>query len=158
MEWLWLLVLALLALGFAGLILPALPGLLLIFGGLWLGAWIDAYERVEVATVVLIGVMAAVGWLVDFVAGLLGAKAAGASPTALVGAGLGAVVGIFGGIPGLIFGPVIGAMIGELIARQNPQRATVVGLAAGLGFVVALALKIGLAFAMVGVFALAWAI
>lgn len=158
MEWWWLAALALVCLGFAGLILPALPGLLLIFAGLWLGAWIDAYERVGVWMLVLIGAMAAIGWVIDLVAGLLGAKAVGASPAALIGAALGAVVGIFGGLFGLILGPIIGAMAGELIARQNPKRATVVGLAAGVGFVVALALKIGLAFAMVAVFAFAWAV
>lgn len=158
MEWWWLGVLLLVGTGFAGLILPVLPGLLLIFAGLWLGAWIDGFERVGVTTVVVLGVLGAVGWIIDFVAGLLGAKAVGASGAALAGAALGAVLGLFAGLPGLILGPVIGAAAGELIARQNARRAAVVGVAAGLGFVLALALKIGLAFAMVGVFAFAWAV
>lgn len=156
MEWWWLAVAGLVALGFAGMIVPVLPGMLLIFAGLWLGAWIDAYERVSVASVILIGMLAATGWVIDLVAGLLGAKAVGASGLALAGAGIGALLGIFAGVPGLIFGPVLGAIIGEFVARQNPRRAAVVGVAAGIGFVVALALKIGLAVAMLGVFALAW--
>jgi len=158
MEWWWLVAFVLVCLGFAGLIVPALPGMLLIFAGLWLGAWIDHYERVGVWMLVIIGSMAVIGWVIDLVAGLLGAKAVGASPAALIGAALGAVVGIFGGLLGLILGPIVGATAGELIARRNARQATVVGLAAGLGFVVALALKIGLAFAMVAVFAFAWAV
>ncbi|CAG0964804.1 hypothetical protein BURK2_00942 [Burkholderiales bacterium] len=156
MEWWWLAVVVLVLVGFAGLVLPVLPGVLFIFAGLWLGAWIDAYERVGVAMVVLIGVLGLIGWVIDFVAGLLGAKAVGASAMALGGAALGALLGLFFGLPGLILGPVLGAVAGEFLARRDPRRAAVVGVAAGIGFVVALALKIGLAVAMVSVFALAW--
>jgi uncharacterized protein YqgC (DUF456 family) len=156
MTWLQLLAVLLVVAGFAGLILPALPGLALIFGGLWLLAWTDGYAHVGMGTLIVLGVLAVTGLAIDFIAGLLGAKVAGASRTALAGAGIGAVLGLFLGIPGLILGPLIGAALGELIARQNLARAATVGVAAGLGFVVALVLKAGIALAMVSIFAAVW--
>jgi uncharacterized membrane protein YbaN (DUF454 family) len=39
------------ALGLAGVVLPVLPGTPLLFGGLWLAAWLDGYPLVSVLTV-----------------------------------------------------------------------------------------------------------
>ena len=69
--------------GLAGTVLPLLPGTLLVWAGLLLGAWIDDFTRVSVVTVVLITLLAALAWALDFVAGLMGAKRAGASKWAL---------------------------------------------------------------------------
>ena len=68
----------------------------------------------------VIGVLAALSFLVDFLASLFGAKRAGASPLALVGATIGAIVGLFFGIPGLILGPFVGAVAGRV---HRPARA-----------------------------------
>ena len=45
---LWVLVVLLILLGLAGTVLPALPGTLLVLGGIVLGAWIDDFTRVGV--------------------------------------------------------------------------------------------------------------
>jgi hypothetical protein len=76
---LWVLVVLLILLGLAGTVLPALPGPLLVLGGIVLGAWIDDFTRVGVGTLVAIGVLALLAWALDHVAGLLGARKAGAS-------------------------------------------------------------------------------
>lgn len=153
---LWIAALAAVVVGIAGMVLPMLPGTPLLFGGLWLAAWLDGYARVSVTTVVILAVLALLAFAADYVAAALGVKKAGASRQAMIGAGIGALVGIAGGLVGLIVGPVIGAMIGEWIARKDRQQAAKAGLAAGLGFVAAVAVKIGIAFAMLGVFAFAY--
>ena len=79
MEWLWLLVLLLVLVGLAGIILPALPGVPVFYGGLLLAAWIDDFSRVSITTVVILGVLALLAWLVDFVSSLVTTKSAGAS-------------------------------------------------------------------------------
>jgi hypothetical protein len=97
---LWLLAGALILLGLAGIVLPALPGTLFVFGGIVLGAWIDDFTRVGWLALSAIGLLALLAWAMDYVAALLGAKRAGASRLALIGAALGTVAGIFMGLVG----------------------------------------------------------
>jgi uncharacterized protein len=137
-------------------VLPALPGTILVFAGLLLAAWADGFMRVGAGSLVVIGVLGAASYLVDLVAVGLGAKRIGASRLAVAGATLGTIAGLFFGLPGLIVGPFVGAVLGELTAHRDLARAGRVGLAAWIGFIVGTAVKVGLAFAMVGVFAAAW--
>jgi uncharacterized protein YqgC (DUF456 family) len=143
-------------LGLAGIVLPLLPGTPLLFGGLWLAAWLDGFSKVSVGTVVVLGLMAAIAWAVDYLAAALGAQRAGASRLAIAGAVGGSLLGLVAGLPGLVIGPIAGAMFGEWLARRDPAGATKAGLAAGLGFVIAIAAKLGIALSMLGVFAFAW--
>lgn len=151
-EILWLLAGLLVAAGFVGLILPALPGALLIFIGLVIAAWADGFTRVGWGTLVLIGAIAALSYVVDFVAAALGAKRAGASPRAMIGAALGTVAGMFLGPIGLLLGPLAGAVLGEWTKHRDLSRAGRVGAAAWIGFVLGSAVKIALAFSMVAIF------
>ena len=52
-TFLWILCVALILLGLAGTVLPVLPGTVLVWGGIVLGAWIDDFARVGMATVVV---------------------------------------------------------------------------------------------------------
>ena len=151
----WVLSAVLVLAGLAGTVLPLLPGTLLVWAGLLLGAWIDDITRVGVVTVVLLTLLAALAWALDFVAGLMGAKRAGASPQALVGAAVGTVVGIFMGLIGVLFMPLVGAGIGEYWAQKNQQRAAKVALATWLGLLLGMVAKVVIAFVMVGIFLVA---
>jgi uncharacterized protein YqgC (DUF456 family) len=153
---LWIAAVVAVLAGFAGVVLPLLPGTPLMFAGLWLAAWLDDYAKVGVAMVIVLGAMALAGFVVDYVASALSVKRARASGTAMVGAGLGAVLGIFAGLPGLILGPIVGAVAGEWIARRHAGHAMRAGMAAGVGFIVAMAAKLGIAVAMLSVFAFAY--
>ena len=139
--------------GLAGTVLPALPGVPLIFGGLLLIAYQDGFNKVGAVTLAFLGVLAVLAVLVDYVAAVLGAKQVGASRLALIGATIGALLGLFLGIVGLIFGPFIGAAVGELIMRRDMLQAGKVGLATWLGIVIGVAAKLGIAFLMIGIFA-----
>lgn len=150
--WWWLLSAALILLGLAGTVLPALPGTALVFAGIALGAWIDDFTRVGVATVVVSAVLALLAWVLEYVAGLLGAQKAGASRQALVGAALGTVAGLFMGLVGVLFMPLVGAAVGEYLARRDHGQALKVGTATWLGLLVGMLAKLVLAFVMVGIF------
>jgi uncharacterized protein YqgC (DUF456 family) len=156
MEWLWLAAFLLMLLGFAGLLLPMLPGVPLLFGGFLLAAWIDDFARVGTVAMVIIGVLALLAWIIDIVASLMTTKSVGASRQAMIGTIAGALVGMLAGVPGLILGTVAGAIIGEMMASRNAAHATRVGVAAGLGFALALAAKLVFALLMVGVFVYAY--
>ena len=148
----WTLAIALMAAGLAGTVLPVLPGPLLILAGTVLGAWIDGFDRVGIATVAVLAVLAALAWVLDFVAGLLGAKRVGASRQALAGSAIGTVAGLFFGFVGVLFLPFAGAMIGEWLARRSGGQAVKVGLATWMGILAGMAAKVVIGFVMIGVF------
>jgi hypothetical protein len=149
---LWLLSALLIVAGLAGTVLPALPGTALVLTGIVLGAWIDDFARVGPWTVGAIALLAALAWLLDYVAALLGAKRAGASRQALIGAALGTVAGLLAGIVGVLFLPLVGAAVGEYLARRDHRHAARVGVATWLGLMAGLIAKVVIAFVMVGVF------
>jgi hypothetical protein len=152
---LWLVVVALIVAGIAGTILPALPGTILVFAGILLGAWIDGFTRIPVWLLVAFGVLTALAWAVDYFAAIAGAKRVGASRLALIGAAIGTLAGIFTGLWGLLFMPLVGAAIGELIAQRDLRRAGKVGIGTWLGLLLGTAVKVAIVFAMVGAFVVA---
>ncbi len=153
---LYLLAALLVIVGIAGSILPALPGLPVVFCGLLLAAWVGDFESVGWVTLTLLGVLTLLAMAVDMVASLLGTRRVGASGLAVLGAALGTVVGLFFGLPGLLLGPFAGALTGELLAGRGMQQAARAGVGAWIGFVVGTLAKLGLAFTMLGVYLVAW--
>ena len=152
---LWILSIALIAAGLAGAVLPVLPGAALVLAGTVLGAWIDDFQRVGGWTIGVLVALALLSWVLDYVAGLLGAKKAGASKEALLGAAVGTVAGLFLGFVGVLVLPFVGAAAGEYVARRDHRSAVRVGVATGLGLVVALVAKVVIAFVMIGIFVVA---
>src|SRR5215510_9463672 len=149
---LWAIGIVLVIVGLAGTVLPALPGAPLIVVGLVVAAWADHFTKVGVWTLILIGVIGVASYLVDFAAAALGAKKFGASPRAMIGAGLGTLLGLFLGLPGIIIGPFLGAVLGELTVHRDMAKVGKAGLAAWIGFLVGMAVKVGIAFVMIGIF------
>lgn len=157
MDLLWpVLALVAIVLGLAGVVLPLLPGMPLLFGGLWLLAWSDGFARVGEWTIAVLGLLALLAWGIDYIAATLGVKRVGASGKAVAGAAIGTVLGLAGGLVGVIVGPVLGAIAGEWLARRDSAQASRAGLAAGISFLLGIVAKVGVAFTMVGIFAVAW--
>lgn len=140
--------------GLAGAVLPALPGIPLLFGGIWLAAAVDGYRHLGWWWLLGIALLGALGMATDFVAGTLGAKRVGASRQALWGAVLGTFAGMFFGVPGLLLGPFVGALLGELLSGQSVLRSTHVGVGTWLGLLFGTLAKLVVSFAMLGLFAL----
>jgi len=152
---LWALSVLLIVAGLAGTVLPALPGTAFVLAGIVLGAWIDDFTRVPVWVVGVCAALAVLAWVLDYVAGLMGARRAGASKQALIGAAVGTVVGLFMGIVGVLFMPLVGAAVGEYLARKDERKALHVGVATWLGIMAGLLAKVVLACMMIGIFVIA---
>ena len=157
----YVLAIVLMVIGIAGTVLPALPGLPLVFAGMLLAAWAGGFEEVGGWTMAILALLTLLSLGIDFMATALGAKRVGASKPALVGAVLGTFAGLLFGLVGVFIGPFIGALIGELawlrgVGGRELGQATTVGLGTWLGIVVGTVLKLGLAFVMVGLFVIAW--
>lgn len=146
----WISVALLLGIGIAGTVLPALPGLLAIFAGIWLAAWIDHYDKIGIYFLVAMAVVTILTMIVENVASVLGVKKVGASKYAIWGATLGSILGFFLGFWPMLFLPFVGAAIGEFWVNPDYRHATKAGLAAWLGMIFGMVLKIAVGFSMIG--------
>ncbi|AWT15473.1 MULTISPECIES: DUF456 domain-containing protein [Stenotrophomonas] len=153
---LYLLAVIFVLVGIAGIILPALPGIPLVFIGLLLAAWADGFAHVGWPTLVALGVLTLLSLLLDVLATVVGAQRVGASRKALWGTFVGSIVGLFFMPIGLFAGPLVGALLGEYWHTRELGRSTKVGLATWLGILLGLALKLAVVIAMLGLFAFAW--
>jgi hypothetical protein len=141
--------------GVAGVVLPVLPGALLLLLGAVLVGWAEGFTRLGWGTIAASAAIALVIWAVDLIAGVLGAKAFGASRWAVVGAGVGLLAGMFLGLPGIILGPAVGAVVFEYAKNPDFGRAARAGLGTFIGFVLGSVVKVTLSFVLVGVVVLA---
>lgn len=147
--------------GVVGTVLPALPGVPLVFAGLLLAAWADGFDKVGWMPLVILGLLTAISLVVDFWATAKGAKRVGASRMAVIGSVLGMLAGLVLGPFGIFIGAFAGAVAGELLHRRSLQQnditaAAKIGVGTWLGIVLGIALKLAVVFTMVGIFALAW--
>ncbi|MBD2354122.1 DUF456 family protein [Tolypothrix sp. FACHB-123] len=136
----WLLV-AVMVVGIIGAVVPAIPGtsLILIAIIIW-GVVSSSFAAIKIPLIVTVVVLLlSIG--VDFLAGYIGAKQAGASKWGQIGAFVGLLLGFFGLLPalpfggpllGILIGPLLGAIIGEYLY----QRQLGVAIKAGIGIVV----------------------
>ena len=152
----WLVAALLVLAGLAGAVLPALPGVPLVFAGLVVAAWADDFQRVGWVVLTLLGVLTVASFAIDLAATALGAKRVGATRLAIAGAALGVVVGLFFGIPGLLLGPFAGAVAGEMFSHGEWRKATQAGMATWIGLLFGTLAKLALVFTMLGVFVLAY--
>jgi uncharacterized protein len=167
MEWLswellkipaWIVAGLLVLIGLAGTILPALPGVPIVLAGLVLMAWLDGFVNISVTTLVLMGVLALLSVVIDFLATAEGARRFGAGRHAILGAALGLLVGLFFGLPGILFGPFIGAMLGHLISKANLDASMRAGVGASIGVLVGTISKVVIAVIMLVWFVVAWVV
>jgi uncharacterized protein YqgC (DUF456 family) len=141
--------------GLAGLVVPVLPGSLLLVAAVVVLGWAGHFTRLGWPTIAVASALGLLMWLLDHLAGLLGARAFGASRWALLGGALGLVVGLFFGLPGLVLGPVVGAVAFELWQGSDLRQAARSGAGVLLGFLAGTLAKLALAFVLLGVVAIA---
>ena len=149
---LWIIAVLMILVGIAGTVLPALPGVVFVFAGIALAAWIDGFTVISGWTLGVLAVLTVIGFAIDYVAQMISAQRAGATWQGIAGAAAGTVVGVFTGLWGLLFMPLAGAAIGEFISHRDALRAGKVGLATWIGLLVGAVLKLALVFTMVGIF------
>lgn len=136
--WAWLILVISFFIGSLGTLLPGLPGATIIFFGVLAHKFLLP-PTFSWWTVSFIGFLALLSWIVDFLAGVWGAKLGGATRYGLIGAAIGGFLGIFWGIPGLILGPFCGAIVGDIIAKRDEFYALMKsGVGASLGFFISL--------------------
>ena len=139
--------------GLVGIVLPALPGLPMIWLGILTYGFATGFAKITIWTIIITGILALIGMLVDFLAGMFGAKTFGASWYGVLGALLGGLFGfVVGSVFGLFAGSFIGAWLGEYLKYERTAQATKAGLGTIAGIVFGMVLKIIFALLMIGIF------
>lgn len=148
----WL-VLIIMILGAAGTILPVVPGTPLIFlAALGYGIY-EHFQNVTVTVLAVLFFLMVVSLLIDYFAGVVGAKKYGATKYGTWGSFLGGIVGVLiFNIPGLLVGPFAGAVIGEIVSGKKIDQALKVGFGSVLGLAGGAFFKFVIALAMIVIY------
>ena len=138
--------------GLVGAIVPLLPGAPLIFAGALLYAVATDFTPIGAGRLAILAALGVLAWGLEHVAGVVGARRAGGSRAAVVGATLGLLVGVMVAPIGLLLGPLIGAIAGELLAGRAPGPSVRTGVGAALGVLTGVVAHFALALVMVALF------
>jgi uncharacterized protein len=148
----WSVTSVLMLIGLAGVIVPLLPGNVLILVAAMLHKWLLP-ESVSWGVVGWLAALCLVSIIADFGGTILGARVFGGGKWGMAGAGTGAFIGMFFSVPALILGTVFGAAAAEkLIAKKSGRASLLAGVGAATGFFLSTVVRLGCALAMIGVF------
>lgn len=132
----WTLTLLLMLLGWAGTLLPFLPGTTVILAAAVLQHFtVRGPRAASWQTVAWLAGLTALSYLVDLVSGTVGAKWLGATRWGAIGGMVGTVVGLFYGFVGVFVFPLAGVLIGELLGGKEllPAGKSTLGTLIGTG-------------------------
>ncbi len=138
--------------GLAGVFLPVLPGIPLIFGGALLYSIITGFEKITLELILIFASLTVFSLIIDYLANYLSVRKMGGGTAGAVGAVIGLLVGIFVGLVGIILLPFVFAVMFELIAGKREGQALKAGLGAFLGLMFGGLLRFVVGCIMIGIF------
>lgn len=140
--------------GFAGLIVPFVPDLPLIWFGVLVYALVTRFAEVPLIAVIALGILSLSTFVVDYLTTTLGAKRYGASRWGILGGVIGGTLGLFMLPPfGFLFGFIAGAIGAEMFfARRSFDSSVKTAKGVVLGFVLGFVIKAILAGVIIGTF------
>ena len=138
--------------GLVGPVVPWMPGPLFVLAGAGLWAFATSFQALGWGRLAILAALAVLSFVLDFLAGALGARRYGASRWGVVGAIAGAIVGLFLGPLGLILGCVAGAVVGELLRGADLEGSVRSGFGALVGLLVGLVADLVVSITMIGLF------
>jgi uncharacterized protein YqgC (DUF456 family) len=146
-------VLIIMIVGLAGVILPVLPGIPLIFGGIVLYGVLSGFEKITFDLILIFAGLTLFGLIADFLANYLSVKKMGGGRAGAIGAVIGLFIGIFFvGLVGIILLPFVFAVVFELIAGKREGQALKAGLGSFLGLLFGGVLRFAIGCIMIGIF------
>jgi uncharacterized protein YqgC (DUF456 family) len=159
MSWfeiiMFIIALMLMIVGMAGIILPLLPGVPIIFAAALLYGVATGFAQVTGQVILIFAILTAISLLLDWLATVIGVRKMGGSYLGMLGAFIGMIAGLL--LPGVgIFGFIIGAFIGavlfELLIGKTSKQAMRAGLGSFIGFLIGGVLRFAIGAVMIGIF------
>ena len=150
----WLIVaLVLMFIGLLGVILPLVPGIVLVYLAVLLYAFIEGFARIGPITLAVLTVLAVVGVTADLWVSGLGAKVGGASVWALLGGLVLGLVGlIFFSLPGAVVGSVAGVVAVEMWRVRDWRKVLKSGGGWLIGWLLSTVVQLSIALIMIAIF------
>lgn len=139
--------------GVAGTVVPLLPGLPLIWLTMLVYAFIEGFESVDAAFLILTLIVLIAAEAADYFGRAWGARRFGATKRGALGAVVGSLVGLFFLPLGLIVGPFLGVVVAELLAGRTTSESIRAGWGGLLGTLGSMVVKFTIAVGMTIVFA-----
>lgn len=134
--------------GLVGLVIPFLPDVAFISGGILV--LLIARDELSIITVLTLIGLSLLALFADWLIVLYSARKMKATREGTIGGLIGVALALsplslgFGGVGGLIIFPALGALIGELVGRSQTRRSKALSISLGIGLsvVVSLAIKL----------------
>ncbi len=141
-------------LGVVGTLIPALPGIPLIWGAMLVYGIIEGFHEMEPAFLIATLTVVMLAQVAEHYARAWGAKRHGAGRAGMWGAVIGSIAGFFFMPWGLLLGPFLGALLAELIAGRSMDEALRAGWGGLIGVLGSVAVNFVLAVALTAAFVL----
>jgi uncharacterized protein YqgC (DUF456 family) len=139
--------------GLIGSLLPVLPGTPLVLVAAVGHRLYFGQTSVSNLVLLILVALTLISVLLDFLAGMLGAKKFGATWRGMTGAVIGGIIGLFFSLPGIILGPFLGAMLFEMLGDKEFKKAAHAGLGATVGLLLGIVGKFSICVVMMILFA-----
>lgn len=130
---LFVVVLIIMVIGLAGVILPVLPGIPLIFAAAVLYGILTRFEEINLHLILIFAGMTVFGLVIDYLANYYSVRKMGGGRAGAIGAVIGLLIGIWFGIVWIIILPFILAVTFELVAGRQARQALTAGFGAFVG-------------------------
>lgn len=131
-------------LGLIGIIVPLIPGTLLIWLAILVYAGVTGFTTVTPLSFAILTLIALVTGTADFWLPLLGAKTGGASLRTILLGVVGAIIGSFvAPLLGTVVGYALGILLGEYVQRNDWNAAVKASLGGVAGWGIATAVQLG---------------
>jgi len=136
--------LAAIALTLAGIVLPGLPGIPVLWVLVAADFWFFGYLGISGMTMFWLSLLAAITVGIDYLATALGVKKRGGSKAGAIGSAIGLVAGLtVFQIPGMLAGCFLGALAGEMLSGRDFNQAASIAVGALFGYATATVFKLG---------------
>ncbi|OGD65808.1 hypothetical protein A3F08_01815 [Candidatus Berkelbacteria bacterium RIFCSPHIGHO2_12_FULL_36_9] len=128
--------------------IPALPGVPLVFLGILIYAFYTNFTIISLSTILLFAGLMILSIIVDYTSGLIGAKKLGATKYGIWGGLIGLLIGLvfspFGFIS-VILMPLVGTITGELIGGKKIFESSQIGIGTLIGYLIAIIIDLSIA-------------
>ena len=139
--------------GLVGIVLPVLPGSILIFVAALGYALLDGFQTVGWVTLLVLGLLAAAATTADLWATSMGAKAGGASGWSILAGMVGGLVGLLVfSLPGSIIGALLGLLLVEVLRLKDWRKVIKSGGGWLFGWLLSTVLELAIGLVMIAIF------
>ncbi|MBN1137600.1 MAG: DUF456 domain-containing protein [Anaerolineae bacterium] len=139
--------------GLVGIVLPVLPGSILIFAAALFYALLDGFQTIGWVTLVVLGLLTAAATTASLWATSMGAKAGGASGWSILAGIVGGLVGLlFFSLPGSIVGALLGMFLVEVLRVKDWRKALKSGGGWLMGWLLSVIFELGIGLVMIAIF------